>query len=636
MHFKNFEFKRSILSAALFSCSVVATTSVMASESFFAENYLEHQINLDNIHYVNTKTSSAIDLRNEVFKQLAQQKIILLDNTGSQHADEINNKLATILGVSVAAPLMLIYQHENEMYTHAINNSVDLESSDYQNINFDRLRDNLAAALAQLPIKNSVESVNKSLQSPSFSGINAFASASSTAAYRPGVTRKIRISENLSCRHAKELNHYPSNQLSGSADDCAANRAKVDLTMTLRLVSSLPGSNATEGKFFRVTINDTDGTGAGIHLSNQLRVKTIDYTSHVFRRYRMDPIIHSFTQEVSPVTNSDGVIIHRSFPQNPNPMNDYTETSGFTISAGASANAQVDGQGPKVGVGANVGFSINESRAIRYTQSEYSVRNFDNGKLAGFSYERSSDYCRYLTGDGGPCRKTSGAADSSPILNPALSPRVTPIAYSNFKPKFDFVFKAPRNKTGTTQFSIITNLRTASLFATRTLNVPIFFFAYNSLKSDVRTKRWSNQFVVDWGHPAFSVEPNVYIKAEGADNQCIDEANGRAISWTCHKGINQTWGLDGNMRYRSRVNPNQCLTVRSDNRIAIQQCGNSNSQRWRWNEAKLETLANGKEGYVLQLNNNNSALTVAPKLPDSASAAERRKQEWSPFFNNLR
>ncbi|WP_133407786.1 leukocidin family pore-forming toxin [Parashewanella tropica] len=631
--------KKALLCAALLSASTAMPIMAKQAPSVFAQTYLQlPQEHLAGVYYVNIDNADLVSEREKIFSEVKLGNLVLLDATEVDDKNNASQKLSTLLGIGVVAPITLVYEQDGELYTHAINNQVDYDESNYHSVDFDLLNQNIMEAIGQA---SSGVQTELSASSDALIAQKAVASSAGRQPYRFGVSRKLRISENLSCAGPQYLNHDSWDRFHGRVDECSSNRSKIDVTMTLRMLRSTGSQDTDNAKFFRVTVNKQDGTGAGIHLSNAVSINS-HWPNNMDRKHRLSPIIGSFEQSVHPLTNTSNMSLHNTYPDNTALTTEYSETSGFTIGGGVSASAEVSDGGPKVGAGANVGFSINASRTIKYLQSEYRVKQASNGLTGRFVYERNEHECALLKGShGGGCTTTSGWGDADHIIDASRN-RISPVAYANFKPNFDYIYRAEPHKRGTSNFELNTTLKIARKYATRSITGCVFFCSRNIMATQHTTFNRRNVVTVNWDHPAFEPEPNVYLKAEGHNNQCLavpgnNPAVGTSvITYSCNNDwIDQTWGLDDKMRYRSRVAPDRCLTVMPNNQVKTQACTTNNDQRWEWVGKKLKTLANGKEGFVLQFNAHGQSVTVAPELPASASAQDKRKQEWGPFLTNL-
>ncbi|WP_158527377.1 leukocidin family pore-forming toxin [Pelagibaculum spongiae] len=635
---------------SLFSVAHYANALPFDNPSNFALNYITG--NLNNSVYLNLNDTAVNKALSETLTSIKQGKVVVLDSTEATSITVAHEQLIRVLGVATPAPITLVYMKDGEIVSHSL--GVNSDASDFQNIDLNRLSSSLNSALAKvapsLPKQEqrSVESIGAiSSLGAENSGTAEFAlsnnfgilneepapkatsylrakSQSSVNSYTPVLNRTLIVSyDNLRC------DLYNDVGFNGKSDHCRGKETSVSLHFRVSMIRSLQGRDSENAKYFRISLDETQGAGAGIHISDSANYTHTWFQSWAHRQARIGPLLENYSFFLRPTENTGDVTLHRHLPGNENVRTNYSETSSISIGASASVGATVGTDGPKIGADMGASFGFSQKRSLSFSTNEYKIENQSRYNTTDISYKREG-VCKFLKGTpfvGNECIRLDWVGGQQNLFD---TDRITPIAYANMKPQLDVIYRAPASKTGISKISGHSKLTITNYFADR-----VYSGAWDttgSKGSSSFTYTFPHNFSVDWSHPVFQPEANVRLQSLSSNNSCLDvnrnnaAAGTQVIAYTCHGQRNQMWGLDNQERYRSRIHDNRCLNVNYKGELTIESCTTALSQKWFWDGDLLKTRRPEFSGYSIQDNGLINTATVT-KSSDKSS--------WSPYLKEF-
>ncbi len=613
-----------------------------------------------NVVYINLASEAESVADMDVFAELKRGRIILIDATTINDSNQISQKTKALFGTGTTAPVTLVYHHQDEIVfqdlvqfdtTPVDNAPVDqdtLDAPEITPVNNDkldiaRLAFDTETVLQQITDRKSMPEYltapsSKSLMAPTttrgLSGVG----------YAPILNQKRILSySNLSCKLPNDwesgnattaFHHLGMSGIANFLDltfkpDLCEGSASVNLEYNITRMRSINGPNTDNAKYVRISLSDSNagGAGAGVYLANSQNEVDTWKQSNTVRNTRLGPLLQRFEFTSRPLSNDSDITLSHHAPQNLNPNVSKSFTKDLGLGASVSANAEVDGTGPKVGAGASGSFSFSDSRTVTINHAEYRVENNTANKHAKIAWDHG-DTCDYAYGD-----ISFGCAYSRPlwydggIFNPNL---FNSISHRNFVPSVDVLYRAVPDKRGSTQFRVESKVSIGAYYGQSRYGVlyaVVAPFGYRTI-----TYTLPFEIDIDWDHPVFQPEANVRIQSLDADNLCLDvfhnvnKAGQAIVGYYCHGKRNQLWGLDGAERYRSRLNPDYCLTVNDHNQLTQDNCSNSLAQKWYWEGDKLKTRKSDIRGSVIQA----GLLQQAVMVDDSPNAPR-----WNNYLSHF-
>ena len=588
------------------SVSLSAGDQAHAAAHSLAENIELAEIEEDLIRLTVTQP-----LPNEGDFRLAlnQGKIFLFTARGQPH--QLESALLKLLGSGTPAEAALVYQVGQELVVHTVHqvkvsNKDGLQQLSARDIDTTKLNQDINTALkrARSALANSAAN----------DGVFRLASGER---YVPIINERHLISaSNLSCNVKRYIDV-------ADEEDLCAGGASVSLDFVLSRMRTVNGAGTENAKFFRISLTDDFGAGAGIKLAdNQSEINTW-YESNPARNIRRGPILQRFEAEAYPYSGADGVTLVYHQPENVNPNVVKSFSTGIRL--GVTAEGQLGTDGPKVAGGAS--FLFTDTRTVTIDHREYRIENSTSTNTAKVAWDHG-DPCLYTFGDiNFGCAYSRPLWYGGPIYNPDL---FTSISYRNFVPKLDFVYRADPFKRGSTSFYVATRLTPAAYYG-----LSRYAGLWNALGSSGwfgYVLGWGFSYTVDWDHPVFQPEANVALQSLTSNNTCLLVENGsaepgtRVIGAPCLTQRSQMWGLDAEERYHSRVNPDRCLTVSDSNQLVLDVCSSSLTQKWYWQGDQLVTRKAEIAGF---------ALTVSPTEVGSLVPAGTAGASFRPYLSSF-
>ncbi|NRF63085.1 leukocidin family pore-forming toxin [Vibrio coralliilyticus] len=455
--------------------------------------------------------------------------------------------------------------------------------------------------------------------------VNAFADD-----YVPVVEKVYYItSSKLTC------NLYTSKDFDTKRDWCNAG-ASVDIRVNVSQMRSVQSSTSQgftpDAKIVRFTV-EADKAGTGFHLVDDLQQDHSWFQSWANRRTYIGPFASSYELWVKPVS---GYVPKKvsDFPHNENKDYQHRDTHGYSIGINGSAGAEVGKDGPKVSAEVSGSFSYKNEKTLVFDTKDYRVNNRSSLSDFEIAFEREFDECQELRREELGCYFTSTHWGSGWVFDKS---KFNPISYANFKPNYDVIYEAPVSQTGTTDFEIGAKFIAKARYGDV---IPSALFSVYG-PGGWATTGWSipRTVRIDWSHPLFEAEAHVTLQSLSNNDLCLDvygtngdkEAEGGQVDgWSCHGSWNQTWGLDSDERYRSRVAPDRCLTVSDDKNLTVESCSSNLAQKWFWEDDKLISryVDGTNKRYVLNILDGRN-VGVTPE--DEATHAR-----WKPTLQQIK
>ena len=430
-------------------------------------------------------------------------------------------------------------------------------------------------------------------------------------------------------------NLYESKDFEKTRDWCNAG-ASVDLRVTVAQMRSVQSSTSQgftpDAKIVRFTI-DADKPGTGFHLVDNLQQDHSWFQSWANRRTYIGPFASSYDLWVKPVS---GYVPKKvsDFPHNENKNYQHRDTHGYSIGINGSLGAEVGKDGPKVGGEVGASFSYKNEKTLVFDTKDYRVNNRSSLSDFEVSFEREFDECSELRRQELGCYFTSAHWGSGWVFDKS---KFNPISYANFKPNFDVIYEAPVAQDGTTKFLVGAQFTAKARYGD--VIPSALFSVYGPAGSSWISRSINTSFTIDWSHPLFEAEAHVTLQSLSNNDLCLDvygtngdksAEGGQVNGYSCHGNWNQIWGLDKQERYRSRVDPDRCLTVTASKTLTVESCGSNLAQKWFWEGDKLFSryVDDSNKRYVLNIE---SGLNVGVTPEDQATHAR-----WKPVLQQIK
>lgn len=455
------------------------------------------------------------------------------------------------------------------------------------------------------------------LSLPFFSAVSVYAGD-----YIPIVDKAVYLTRtNIQC------NLHTSGEFDKQRDWCEAG-ASIDIRVNISQMRSVQGArpdgSATQNaKIVRFSVEEA-ASGTGIHLVDNLQQDHSWWQSWANRRTFIGPFASGYDLWVKPVTGFTPRKV-KDFPANKNTNYQNRDTSGYSIGINGTLGAGVDATGPKASAEVGASFTYSQSKTLVYDTQEYSIVNRSSGSDFSLSFERSFSDCQELIRQEAGCYFTSAHWGSGWVYDKA---KFNPIAYANFKPNYDVIYEAPVDEMGTTNFELGVTVRYKARFGS-VLPSP-FFSVYEGYGTSSNSHSIKTLFQVDWSHPLFEAEAHISLQSLNHNSLCLEVYGNKmnegafVSGHDCHGGWNQTWGLDSNGHYRSRVRSDRCLTVQGDLSLTVESCGTNLNQQWYWNgENLMSRHTDGTSTKFLLALDGGDSIVVKPE-------SEATQAQWQP------
>ena len=411
----------------------------------------------------------------------------------------------------------------------------------------------------------------------------------------------------------------------GSANFCE--RGNISLIYRVNWERSLQygttGSATPDAKIVRITLDD-DVSGAGIHLNSRLghRVTKPGYTgvNSWYRDWSTDVYAQSYELSIK-ASNDKAAILKTTPSSNINPQYEKTETSGFSLGVSAELGTENHTEGAK---GLLIPIAAYEqNRTLSFSTAEYSIQKATpSDREVLFTWERSE----YASRDSLLSKGTDPVFDSY-VTYPVDTSKISPIAYSNFTPRLDVIYKANSQEYGTTTFSLDTSVQARPLYT----GALLYFYligahvAYEAFETDHLDQHITAHagFTVDWNHPVFTGGYPVNLQLGSFNNLCLSYDNNFNLSAQECSLISkrQAFIYDAMGRYLSTQDTTMCLD--GDDLTRLSRCDARLSQRWQWLEDS-DYLQNTRSCHILSHNAETAELLMPPSNEEKINGISQR------------
>jgi hemolysin len=394
--------------------------------------------------------------------------------------------------------------------------------------------------------------------------------------YLPIVQTGIIITKSgISCELPKNKEHT-------SYYDFCGGQGSLDLRFNLiqmRSVQSATSQGITENKKYVQITLDSNKSGAGIHLANNVSQGFSWFQSWAHRYEYLGGFSRSYDINITPQPYSYVPFMLKQLPDNENKNYQHQDTSGFTVGISGNIGAEVGNQGPTGSIGIEASYSYTNSRTLIYDTQDYKIVNRSSGSELDVSFVYDVNLCNSSIGGSGVygCSWNDVLMGQSWVYD---KHKISPIAYANFKPNVEVIYEAPVEENGPSVLSI------AAIFYPHVVFGRIEPAALVQLANADGMEETLNagnvNVTIDWGHPLFEAEAHVVLQSLDANNICLKSNNGMVETKVCDNNWDNIWGLDSNFRYRTRTAQNTCMSVNDDLRVSTTTCDHSLNQKWYW------------------------------------------------------
>ncbi len=384
-----------------------------------------------------------------------------------------------------------------------------------------------------------------------------------------------------------------------------------------------------DAKIVRISLDDNT-SGTGIHLNEQLSERANHAGYQVISGWAIEWSASAIAQDYlfDFSTSNNKAQILKTFPrENINANYSITETSGFSV--GVSGGTEISAEGPKGSLQANA--SYNQTKSLTFNTSDYRVeRNSHSPHHVSFKWNRE----QYATSESLLTSWTNLVWVTDYPVDLGL---VKPIGYASFVPKFDVIYKASPNETGTTVFTIDSSVNMKPIY-----NRSWFYFYgvgahqtyYGVEDSPLRRINKPVSFTVDWEHPVFTGGRPVNLQLASFNNRCINaDDNGNLSPSICStNSVTQSFIYDQYKRYASATDTKKCLD--GQDLTKLNSCNFNLSQRWEWRGDKLQNVyVKGDVGSAEYLSHNKSTGQIGLSIEENTEQSIRTITSYTSVFD---
>lgn len=352
-------------------------------------------------------------------------------------------------------------------------------------------------------------------------------------------------------------------------------------------------TNFPTGKIVRIAAGLEGLSGTGWHLTNELKKIETEYTSNTKRTTWHGPFAAYYETMINP--NDSDVILIDHKPLNKNTETEVNEESSLSVQQGFSTNLQIGGSGPLVGLKLSEIQTTTNTVNLKYNTQAYKIINQTSGNIFSIKWEHSPQQLvnskNYVEKGGWPINTRNNQFGG--------------MSYANFIPGFVAIYKAPFSKTGSSTFTVNSNVMAQAL---ATYVTPYLYAdeSDGSIYPTYATRQkiaLIDEITINWDSPYFASEVPVVIKADKhAGLYCLTMRGEDQGVWgeACNGSSTQLWGLSQNEEYISLANPRLCLTAHNSvsldetpiYHLITKRCEQSAFQKWAWQGEDKSLLVN--------------------------------------------
>ena len=587
--------------------------------------------------YVNLSDQSTSYIL-ELKSVLQSGKLVIIDGT-DLGGDELADKMATSIGIGFSEPVVVARmvpstndQGETIMVPrfHAIAtpDATTLKISDNTTYFKQELNDILCKYTKSVLVESGIDDSSSLTIKPvnasqietnhkRFSKSSEYLTSTPSVSFFPGEQFEIILRKsNISC---------VMDDGDGKNMDYCDGQATIDLRYSIALIRSVKtqfenGVNTKNAKYVRVSISEDVGTGAGIHLRDNLIQENVKENGLAHRKTRFGPLAHDYSLWVKPVSGFQPSIYSKK-PDNANTNFHKVEKSIFNIGTGLELTFK-----PKPEAGGFVNFGVVHTRVLDWNTYEYRVRNLSSITDFQVSWDRALNNCDEITYREAGCFFTSALWGDYWVF---AKDKFTPISHANFTPNIDVIYEAPPEQIGFTDFELGINVTPMVKFGS--VRPMVLFSLYTPDGEDFSQFGVSSRFRIHWDNPVFETGVPVILKSMADDNICLGipikeeqkeiEQGTYIEGQLCTDGVEQAWSLDNRERYRARFIKGMCMAVASNKIVVIAPCNQGMSQKWYWKDNTLYSryVDGSNEIFRLSLDVNGQVVVIPENSFYSAS-----------------
>lgn len=410
--------------------------------------------------------------------------------------------------------------------------------------------------------------------------------------------------------------------------DACDKGASVSLFYTIDLIRSVATTNggADDAKYVRITVDPSSNGGAGWHLIDQPSHKHSWFQSWTNRETWFGPVADSYYVTIQ--SKDPDLHLFNTVPSNHPKESQIMHTVGLQVGVSGGPSLFSPGMVGKTnplgfsGLTAGLSLTYTSERAISYNNHEYELTNLSRAgqtDKAAWVWSREFDkYARHWR-----TQPTCELWCQDWFYDDVA---FSAVAYSSFTPGFSATFQVPAEKTDTSIIEFESAIKAVALGGR--VQYAFLFQHYTPWGMKGTKYNFRQNLSINWGAAFFNAEVPTSLEAykeSSVNGLCLEvkDSNTRAGSkvgmGNCTFEQNQIWGMDSDLRYKSFIAPDRCLTKESDESLSIRPCTHSANQKWSWQDDRL-------------INNLGGAMTIAKNGNIVTDAQTPAPTPWRNFI----
>ncbi|OQX35689.1 MAG: hypothetical protein B0D91_10375 [Oceanospirillales bacterium LUC14_002_19_P2] len=371
--------------------------------------------------------------------------------------------------------------------------------------------------------------------------------------------------------------------------------ASVSIFYTVDLIRSVAtvSGGADDAKYIRITVDPSSNGGAGWHLIDQPSHKHGWFQSWANRETWFGPVADSYYVTIQ--SRDPDVHLFNTIPSNHPKESQIMHTVGLQVGVSGGPTlfqAKLTGTNPLgfSGITPGLSFTYTSERAISYNNHEYELINLSRAGTtdkAAWIWSREFDKYAKLWRTQRTCELWCQDWFYDDVAFSAA-------AYSSFTPGFSATFQAPADKTDISVIEFESAIKPVALGGR--VQYAFLFQHYTPWGMKGTKYSFRQNLTVNWGATFFNAEIPTSLEAykeSSTNGLCLEVIDSKTAAGSkvgiaeCTFEQNQIWGMDSELRYKSFLAPNRCLTREGHETLTIRPCSHAANQKWDWNDDRL-------------------------------------------------
>ena len=376
------------------------------------------------------------------------------------------------------------------------------------------------------------------------------------------------------------------------------NGGSASLRYVIEAFNDLAAGNLTPRKIVRISAQN----GAGIFLTqNLINANQRENGGGGEGGHWFGPFATDYRLTWTAPSTISSLVLADHQPRNTIRQDQIRRTNGLTVGGNVTAQASLDPKAPfSIGGGGSIAYT--DSTTVVMNVSQFEVRNSTQGTTAQWDVEN------LVSNVGSPnhgtivqngafaesndrCRHDPAFQFGTPLYQSSSIPVV---GYRNYTPGVLSVWEMPQSTAGTHTWNLQT--RVDSIMRGGRTRYLFFFNEGCETGSTTAVDIVNLPVTINLSHYLLEPEVSVLLQTlETVDGECLradSDSSGASVSFSSLCDFDDPaflWGLDGNNRYRSRIQPDRCLTVSPGlDELTLEPCDSLTlRQQWQWEDPAL-------------------------------------------------